>query len=105
MTLYAIVEWFLVALCYYMLGDYKAAGAYIDKARLTANPILPPHRRYLRAARCRDDGRKRSAPSSPPRHLTSLTDLPKVIRMRGVGPDDQKHLLEGLAKAGIVPAV
>ena len=91
----------VVALCYYMMGDYKAAGAYIDKARLTANPIY----HLIAAATYGQLGREDAAKAERAWFAASapdfLTDLPKVIRMRSIGPDDQKHLLEGLAKAGI----
>ena len=91
----------VVALCYYMIGDYKAAGAYIDKARLTANPIY----HLIAAATYGQLGREDAAKAERAWFAASapdfLTDLPKVIRMRSIGPDDQKHLLEGLAKAGI----
>ena len=93
----------VVALCYYMMGDYKAAGAYIDKARLTANPIY----HLIAAATYGQLGREDAAKAERAWFAASapdfLTDLPKVIRMRSIGPDDQKHLLEGLAKAGISP--
>ena len=94
----------VVALCYYMIGDYKAAGAYIDKARLTANPIY----HLIAAATYGQLGREDAAKAERAWFAASapdfLTDLPKVIRMRSIGPDDQKHLLEGLAKAGIQPS-
>ncbi len=94
----------VVALCYYMVGDYEAAGAYIDKARLTANPIYHIIAAAIYGQLGREDEAKAErawfAASAP----DFLKDVPKVIRLRSIGPADQKHLLEGLAKAGILPA-
>ena len=95
----------VVALCFYMVGDYTTAGAYIGKARPTANPIY----HVIAAAIYGQLGREKEAKgerdwfaASAPDFLKD--DLPKAIRISGIGADDQQRLLEGLAKAGISPS-
>ena len=90
----------VVALCYYMLGDYQTAGMWIGKAKLTANPIY----HVIAAAIYGQLGL--TAQSSSERNWFAdnapvfLDELPEVIRMRNIPPADEARLLQGLAKAG-----
>ncbi len=90
----------VVALCYYMLGDYQTAGMWIGKAKLTANPIY----HVIAAAIYGQLGL--TAQSSAERNWFAdnapafLDELPEVIRMRNIPPADEARLLQGLAKAG-----
>ena len=90
----------VVALCYYMLGDYGSAGVWIGKAKLSANPIY----HVIAAAIYGQLGRREEAEAERQWFAKAapdfLTELAKVIRMRSIKPKDEAHLLEGLAKAG-----
>ena len=92
----------VVALCYYMLGDYGSAGVWIGKAKLSANPIY----HVIAAAIYGQLGRREEAEAERQWFAKAapeiLTELPKVIRMRSIKPKDETHLLEGLAKAGLI---
>ena len=92
----------VVALCYYMLGDYGSAGVWIGKAKLSANPIY----HVIAAAIYGQLGRREEAEAERQWFAKAapeiLTELPKVIRMRSIKPKDETHLLDGLAKAGLI---
>ena len=92
----------VVALCYYMLGDYGSAGVWIGKAKLSANPIY----HVIAAAIYGQLGRREEAEAERQWFAKAapeiLTELPKVIRMRSIKPKDEAHLLDGLAKAGLI---
>ena len=85
-------------------GDYRTAGAYIDKARLAANPIY----HIIAAAIYGQLGREADAKAEQRWFAANtpsfLKELPTVMRMRSLALEDQKHLLDGLAKAGIPPS-
>ena len=75
---------------------------WIGKAKLSANPIY----HVIAAAIYGQLGRREEAEAERQWFAKAapeiLTELPKVIRMRSIRPKDETHLLDGLAKAGLI---
>jgi TolB-like protein len=94
----------VVALSYYMQGDYLLAATWIKKAKLEANPIYHLIAAAIfgqlgeaKQAHAQRDWLQGSAPDF-------LAELPQTLRMRNLQAKDAAHFAEGLRKAGIVSA-
>ena len=94
-----------LALCFFMQGDFPAAGAWIRKSNVQANPLF----HFVAAAIYGELGDVAAADRERAWILKNapdiLRDVHHELAIRFKRPADREHFLAGLSKAGLtIPA-